>query len=138
MPQFSQVAVDLRRALFEAGLRLGQLQRRHLCRMEGLLRLLHRTPRRTELALGLGQRLLGRALHFARRHFRGDAHFEHAGQFVDLALAFDDAVGLGIRYVQRESRGSQQVSGARYALAGTQRQFGGEIVSDGYAGQPFV
>ncbi len=71
--QFGQVAVDLRRALLEAGLRLGQLQRLHLRRMEGLLRLLHRTAGRAELALGFGQRLFGRALHFARRILGGGA-----------------------------------------------------------------
>jgi hypothetical protein len=69
--QFRQVAVDLRRALFEAGLRLGQLERLDLRRMEGLLRLLHGARRRAELALGVGQLLFDRALDFARRILGG-------------------------------------------------------------------
>ena len=97
--QFGQVAVDLRRAFVETRLRLGKLQGLDLRRMESLLGLLRRAPRGAELALAFGQVLLGRALHLARRVFGSGSGGQHAGQFVDLALAFDYAVGLRIRHI---------------------------------------
>ncbi len=67
--QFGQVAVDLCRTFLETRLRLGQLQRFHLRRVESLLRFLRRPPGSAQLALGFGQLLLGPALRFACRSF---------------------------------------------------------------------
>jgi hypothetical protein len=64
--QFRQVAVDLRAALFEARLGLGQLQRLDLGGVQGLLRLLQGTRAPRQLALLLGQVLFGALLARAR------------------------------------------------------------------------
>jgi hypothetical protein len=136
--EFRQVAVDLRRAFLETGLRLGQLEGVDLRRVESLLRFLHGAPRGAELALAVGEVLFRRALYFARRILGGGTAGEQSGQFVDLALALDHAVGLGIRYVERQAAGRQHMAGTRHALSRRQRQFGCEVVGDGDAGQPLV
>jgi hypothetical protein len=69
-----------------------------------------------ELALAVGQVLLRRAAVLrAPRPRRRHGIEQLRGQFVDLALALDDAVGLGIRNVERQAGRRQQMAGTRHA-----------------------
>jgi hypothetical protein len=113
----ARVAVDLCAALFEAGLGLGQLQRLDLGGVQRLLRLLGAAAGSRQLRLKIGQLLLDRLLLLACLVFGGGSQIELRRQFVDLALALDDAVGARIGNIERQPGRRQQMAGARHAAS---------------------
>jgi hypothetical protein len=136
--QLGEVAVDLRRTLFETGLGLGQLERLDLRGVQGLLRFLDSPAGSRQAGLQVRQLLFRRLLPGACRILGQGPHFHLPGKFVDLALALDHAVGLGVGDIQRQPGGRQQMAGARHATARSQRQAGRQVLADRDIGQPLV